>query len=302
MADQDIVTVKNQLGQLGTLPRGALPGALKQGYTIPSNDEIDAHNTQLQYGSGIANPAIAFLESAADTSSFGASRWIENKTGITTPEAQAARAKYNPVAHLAGIPAGLLADPIGAIGATTRLGGKAAEAATKVIGKAPEGASFLARAVRNVPAAAVAGAVEGGVFGAGNAVSEANMGDPDLNAEKLMTNIGYGGLYGGAIGGLLEGGANVFKKSILKDHSAMDAYRGDIEQGANQAKSALDDQQAAAQASQNLNPDINPEIQGIAQAPFKEFPKSLEEIQQAVKTNFPVVPEGLPSYSRSSFS
>ncbi len=187
------------------------------------------------------NPLIAGLEEAASTATFGGSRQLEDATGLTTPEAQAARAKYNPTSQVIGAGAGLIADPFGMIGKAAKVGGRIIEGAAKVIGKAPEGAGFLARAVRNAPAAALGAGAEGAMFVAGQSVADQAMGDPDALGEHLLSNVGYGSLIAGGLGGLMETGANAFGKSMIhgsqiqklgtEDGAKMASYQDDIAQG-----------------------------------------------------------------------
>ena len=81
----------------------------------------------------------------------------------------------------------------------SRVGESAASAARGIVG---EGATTLGGKVlqRAVPMAAQ-GAAEGAFYGAGQAVSDAALGDEDLTAEKLLA-----GTAGGALGGLALGG------------------------------------------------------------------------------------------------
>lgn len=282
------VTVKSPLGQLGTIDNSELTEALKNGFTVAPNAEIDEHNNRIEHGSGVMNPLLAFAEEAASTATFGTSRQFENLTGLTTQEEQESRTKYNPIANMVGIPVGVLADPLGAVGLLTKAG-KATSVATKaVLGGAPEGASLIAKAARNVPAAALGAAVEGAGFGIGQTIADQAMGrlnDPDLMAEHIAGNIGYGALFAGALGGALEGGVNVFGASTLPK---MASFQADIGAGVAEAEAAR--AQSAARDA----------VMGEMEGPFGQFkapPSSLDEIKQAVKTNFPVVPQGLPSHS-----
>lgn len=293
----DQITVKSKFGQLGTIDKNDLPSALSHGFTLAKNEEIQSHNDQQQYGSGMLNPLVAGLEEAASTATFGASRQLEDATGLTTPEDQAARAKYNPTSQVIGAGAGLIADPFGMIGKTAKVGGRITEGAGKIIGKAPEGAGFLSRAIRNAPAAAVGAASEGAAFGVGQSVADQAMGDPDALGEHLMSNVGYGSLIAGGLGGMLETGANAFGKTLshggssiqklgTEDGAKMASYKDDISRGAD------------AQAEGMGAPQPEGTVQGDQPfSQFKEGPKSLEDIQAAVKTNYPVVPEGMPSYN-----
>lgn len=264
------ISVKSPAGQLGTIDDSDLKSALSHGFTQPSNDEIDAYNNKQEYGSGILNPAIAAAESAAGTATFGQSRELENFSGLTTPEAQFQRAKQNPISsNIVGPAVGLYFDPLGAISLTNKIGGKVAEGAAKIIGKAPEGAGFIARAMKNAPAAAADFATQGAIFGAGNTVNEHALGDTDEIGEHLLSNVGYGALYTGGLGALIESGANTFGSSTLKDMAAQKSFQSDIAQGVK-----------------------NSEASEIAQKPASQ---SIEDIQNIVKANPNVSQDGLPS-------
>lgn len=118
----------------------------------------------------------------------------------------------SPIASTVGEVGGMLVSPLNAvgggvtraIGATTKLGRVAAEAA--------------------------GGASSGLLFGAGKTVSDAALGDVDLTAEKLVAGAGLGALLGGAGGGL--GGAITEGARAVMPKAATLAKR---------AQSALDD-------------------------------------------------------------
>ena len=202
----DVVTVKSPDGELGTVSKGELTQALRHGFTVPSNQEIQAYNDKIEYGSGIANPLKAFGEAALGTATFGASRELENALGITTPEAQAARAEHNPIARtlgdVAGVAVPLLGEASGLVKAgsvlnpvarVAELGTSVGETAAKL---APE-AGLVQGALRS----GAQGAAEGALYGAGQTVSEHALGDPDVNGEKLLHNMGFGAVLGGVVGG-----------------------------------------------------------------------------------------------------
>jgi len=213
MADQ-VVTVKDPTGELGTLSKAELPKALQHGFTIPNNDEIQAHNNKIEFG-GPVNAMKAFGEAAAGTATFGLSRELENATGLTTPEAQAGRAQEHGVARTLGDVAGIAA-PLGAeaLGAkifnpVAKVAGIGADAGTLAAKLAPEG-STLANIVKN----GAQGATEGLLYGAGQTVNEHAMGDPDVNGEKLLHNMGYGAIFGSGIGAGLGGAESLVPKAV----------------------------------------------------------------------------------------
>jgi hypothetical protein len=224
MAD-DVVTVKDPSGELGTLPKSELPSALRRGFTVPPNAEIVDHNNKLEFGSGIGNSAKAFGEAALGTATFGLSRELENAAGITTPMAQAARAKYNPVARTAGDIIGVAApllltegtSALNPVAKVSQLGLQAGEAATAL---APEG-GLLTSAIR----AGTQGATEGAFYGAGQTVTEHALGDPDVNAEKLLHNIGFSALLGGGIGAGFGSAEYLVPKAVGYAKEALDKAR-----------------------------------------------------------------------------
>jgi len=70
-------------------------------------------------------------------------------------------------------------------------------------------------------AAALGYGAEGALFGAGNVVSDASLGDPNLNAEKIISEVGFGAALGGGLGilGRALKGAPELPGSILEPGS-----------------------------------------------------------------------------------
>jgi hypothetical protein len=115
-------------------------------------------------------------------------------------EEKVRRAEENPIAHLGGEFAGMLVNPVGEVGK----GVEAAIGAKTVLSK--------------IASSGIRGGFEGSLFGAGNAVSEAALGDTELTAEKLLAGAGLGGMLGAAGGGLgtslIEGGKAAIPKAL----------------------------------------------------------------------------------------
>lgn len=234
MENVELVTVKSPSGELGTINKSELQYALRDGYSVADNQEIEKHNSLIDAGSGI-NPLIAGLEAGASAASFGLSRQAENALGITTPEAQALREEANPIASGIGTAAGIVAplvlsggvaaplvaggeaaqlaraglgvaDLLNPVVATSKLGAATVEAVAPAVKTALTGLAEtspkIASAISKVAPAAVGGAVEGAVFGVGQSIDEDALGDPDALGEHLVSNIGLSALAGGALGGL----------------------------------------------------------------------------------------------------
>lgn len=167
----------------------ALEEVLRQGYKqqLPKYQPEGLSDTIAAEGANLAE--------AAGTGAFGA---LEGITGGLAGLAAGTHSKElgrviqqqkeeHPIAYGVGEFGGMLASPInklsgaikGGIGATTALG--------------------------RIGAQAVGSGAEGVLFGAGNTMSEAALGDTDLTAEKMIAGIGLGGVLGAAGGGLGAG-------------------------------------------------------------------------------------------------
>lgn len=154
---------------------------------------------------------------AASAASFGLSDQALVKSGLYTPEELREVRERSPIASTAGMVAGiaapalatggtsLAAKGIQAVGAPVVGAIKAGAAAERIAGSAlnkliaDTGRRKLAKQVLK---AGIAGAVEGGAFGLGEAIKEDALGKADLNAENIVASVGTGALLGGGAGGL----------------------------------------------------------------------------------------------------
>lgn len=139
-----------------------------------------AHYEKLQSEHGtLPQQALAGIEAFGRGATLGGSDVLATQLGVTTPEAMKARAEANPLTALAGNIGGGAA----LVGLT---GGIAAPL------EAGLGGTLAARALGY--------GAEGALFGAGNVVSDAALGDPNLNAQKILSNIGMGAAIGSGLG------------------------------------------------------------------------------------------------------
>ncbi len=120
--------------------------------------------------------------------------------------------KENPVVFGVGEFGGMVASPINKIGAAVRGG----IGATTALGR--------------IGASALAEGAEGLLYGAGNTMSEAALGDQDLTAEKMIAGIGLGGVLGVAGGGVGAGLAEGFKAVAPKIGRLISGAKGPIEE------------------------------------------------------------------------
>lgn len=190
-----------------------IPEALAKGYRIESLEE----EKKRYYHDNYDNPSLAAAAGVARGLSFGLTDVLGEKLGYG--EALKGLKEENPEASLAGelgsIPLALLV-PGGAIGKTLGgavrgvefLGSTAGRAAARGIEStlglaASPGSKTLAKALSKGTELATQGIVEGAFYGAGQLVSEHALGDTELNAERVISEIGGNVLLSGAIGGSL---------------------------------------------------------------------------------------------------
>lgn len=235
------VTVLNPYGDLGVIQKADLPQALSSGFKVAPNSMIQAYNDHLQYGEGLGNMAKAFGAGAARGATFGLSDEALTHSGLVDPHTLEALKEQNPASSFlgeaAGIGGSLIAAPeLSPVGAVAGVGEAAGEAAAPIAQGLTESASPIVQDIAaKVAPMAVGSAVEGAAYGAGQSVSEDALGDPNLNAEKVMANIGLGGLFGGALGATIGGAEVAMPKafSAAKDSLAKvyDSVAGPDETG-----------------------------------------------------------------------
>jgi len=212
--------VINPNGELVSIPAEQAHDALiRGGYRIPTSIDLTNFENKIKYGEGFGNEAKAFGEAAARTATFGLSDYIGD------PEAKKLRKELNPNAALLGDIAGvagslLVPSPVGLVSKATGLIAKEAAPITSAAAKFlanPETSPIAAKVIDTVGKAsahALGSAVEGAAYGAGQVVSEHALGDPDLNAEKILGTMGESALIGGVFGGGLNLAAQGISKGL----------------------------------------------------------------------------------------
>lgn len=230
--------VLNPDGKVVSIPHEQLSDALQNGYQLPTSEEIEHAKVQQQYGEGIVNPALAFGAGALRGASLSASDVAMTKTGLINPETLKGLSEANPGLSLTGEGAGAIgamlygneAGPvplIGKLGKATYEGAKA----IKFMKLAQEGtqAARVLGATGDIAAHALGSAVEGAAFsGIGNTLNEYALGDPDLNSEKIMGNIGKGALWGGALGTALKAASIATPLSVKAARSGLETIRNTL--------------------------------------------------------------------------
>ncbi len=150
-----------------------------------NEQQIKQYNAlQAKYGT-TPEMAKAAIESTARGLSFGASDALLRATG-ENPEDIRGREQANPITSIVGSFAGA-----GKFLKAVPIAGSIAKATAGALG--PLGA------------AVTGGAIEGAALGAGNTISDAALGDVDINAQKIAGDLGMGALLGGGIGAVAHG-------------------------------------------------------------------------------------------------
>lgn len=209
----------------------------EQQATSPGLDQL--HNfmapelKEQQFGSP-GQQAIAGVEGALRGATLGGSDILENKLGISTPENIKARMETNPATSFV----------------STGLGGAALAGVTG-------GLAAPAEAVLGpgLAASTLGMGAEGALFGAGSAVSDYALGDSNLNAQKVLSDIGFGAATGIGLGALGYG----LKSAFGKFGNAKGSMSEAVADEANQAN-------RESQTQQVLEPGLKKEAPEIIEA------------------------------------
>ncbi len=238
-----VVSMVDPQGNLVPIQTAQALTALSQGFRLQSDEE------RLEESHGDKNLAAGVL-GAMRGATMGLSDKVLTDFGVMNPNEIRDIEAANPNISMAGEFAGILGG--GAVGAAGKAvgAGKAAlgvdilrgvtapsrlvtqigytvegellrylTSGSKAATLAAKGADvaatpFAKRALAKTIAYTGAGAVEGGLYGVGQAISEDALGDPKHVGQSLVAHIGFGALTGGVAGGIF-GGGHVLGQSAL---------------------------------------------------------------------------------------
>ena len=198
-ASRDVVLFDPD-GKSWTMPASSAPQAFEAGYTYGPQTEVASKINEEKFGSFGAK-LLAAGANAASGFTMGLSDRALRNLGVSDQTLRDFETGEPLTAGVSKVAGGIASIALtgGAAGV-----GKGAAAATGLGAR-----GILGRAAAKAIELGTAGAIEGGVFGAGQAVSEDALGRADLNAESLIANAGLGAMVGGGVGGLLGGGASL---------------------------------------------------------------------------------------------
>lgn len=198
------VNVISPDGEIGNVAPDQVQDAISQGYQVATQEDLAKENAKQEAGEGLGNQLRTGVEGALSGATLGLSRFVSND-----PRKSALLKEANPGIEGVGELAGTLA--------TAPLGGELASAGTGIASRIL-GESTAAKIASHV----IGGALEGSMYGASAPISEDALGDPSLTASKAFTQIGLGGLFGGAIGGV-SSALGIGAKSLLPKNLSEEA-------------------------------------------------------------------------------
>lgn len=202
-------------GKKYSVPAKGFLEAVKQGWKYRDNTVKREEDLQAKYGDSTAK---ALLYGGARGLTFGLSDPLLTSTGIETPEALSEIKKRNSEASIGAEVVGAVAPALftGGTGTLASMAGKSIPGlTTKIAARAGSRAAqnVASKVAQKAIDLGVAGAVEGGLVGVGQTISEAALGDAEFNAESLLSNVGTGAAVGGLFGGALGAGSEYISKA-----------------------------------------------------------------------------------------
>lgn len=256
------------------LAQGPAPAA-----GTPPPPGLDEFIEQEQYGTG-GQQALAGVEGLLRGATLGASDIALTKSGLASPEEVKGRMHANPGTNFVG-------SGLGGAALVGLTGGAAAPV------EAALGSSLIG------------GAAEGALFGAGNIATDYALGDPDLNAQKMLSHVLMGaGLGAGlsAIGKGIEAAPALLRRSGLSEGEASGArealqsegFLGEPPIEAAESMTANGEPLRNALNLKNLSPE---EQEGILGGLSKLKPNAESIVSAANEIGAPV-PEGMVSGSK----
>ncbi|HBU30617.1 MAG TPA: hypothetical protein DEB56_14580 [Thiobacillus sp.] len=226
----DEVPVRDSMGNVGTVPASQLQDALQSGaYSLASDGALQQAQQAAKFGT-TGQQALTLGETALSGLTFGLSdATLGHALGPQWGQESAGRRRENRATAITGEVGGMIGGALltggeGALAkglsAPTRFISAAGRGVESMAarGLAGAGESGLARLAQATVPRILGGATEGALMGAGQAMSQSALGNPDARAEEL---IALGALTGGVLsGGLalggygLRAGANAMRRGV----------------------------------------------------------------------------------------
>lgn len=274
-------------GELYEMPRSSVKEALGSGYRYPTADELTELRNEENYGAGFGNSAVALTLGAARTASFGLSDQALVRGNFVDPEVLKQVQERHPIASTVGEITGAIADPLSLVGDI----GIAGKAVSKgLLGSAPEATNLAERVLQNTASKGIGSAVEGAAFGSGQVVSEEALGDPNLTAENVISQIGHSALYGGILGSALGLGEVVVPAAIGAAKKALSNTANSLGMGSTVDKIKDLATKGYSKAASIVSGSTPEEIKAaIKNRGVSEVPLNPEEVASALQKQYDAV-------------
>jgi len=248
----------NPSGDVVGMPAERVHDALNQGYRVAGPADIAQAERHEKYGT-LGQQVATGAEAAGSALTFGLAPKLETATGLTTAEDIRARAEENPVSHGVGTALGIAA-PLLLTGGASGAASAAELTAPGLISRAGSAVAGLAKAAelpgllgRAAPTLAGA-ATEGALYAGSDVVEKAMLGDPQLTWEKAASEIGLGGLLGGALGAGTQGAARGLGWMMQKATAGLESIGARIASGDPEVVQLMLKQKGTIQALETAAP------------------------------------------------
>jgi hypothetical protein len=188
----DAVNVFNPNGELVSIPSHQVNDAVNGGYTLATDEDIQKHQNEAQYGTP-GQQAIAGIEGVAKGIAGPLATGAELAAGVS-PEAMRGREEANPWTAGVGEAGGLLG------GMFTGTGEAALAAKVGILGAKALLGTAAPTLVTKIGSHAVTAAIENMVIQGSNETSKMILKDPGQTIDTAAVDIGLAGLLGGTMG------------------------------------------------------------------------------------------------------
>lgn len=323
------VNVVSPEGRVGSLDVSRVLHALDRGYQLESEEQ----RGERLYGE---RPVSAGLAGVARGASLGLSDMALTKSGLVDPKTLKGIQDHNEAASVLGevtgavgsafIPGGeanLVSKVLKGMSAPSRfvtsIGANTANRAEASLLKyltekgaarelvrtgeavfGPANLSIGKQALARAAAYAASGAVEGSLYGAGQAISEKALGHPETVGELLVAHMGAGAIAGGVAGGIF-GGIGSFSENVVR------RLQNTAEVKLNEVSSMMGEKagELSSQARRATDTEAFSQV-GLSEANLRQGAKrkgkSWEPKARYALSDEGVHPDGLPIYRRGQTS
>lgn len=195
------IAVSDSSGALYDVPSENLQKALASGYKVATGEQLRGEMLQEEYG-GTGDEILTGLAGAGAGATFGLLPQALTKTGLVEPETLRYMKEANPVAWATGEIGGVVGSAFIPVPNMVKGADLFRRGITGALLTAEKfsNAGKAVKVMEKAGAYAAGSAAEGALYGAGTLLTDQALGDPDLNAEKVISTLGWSTVLGGGLG------------------------------------------------------------------------------------------------------